>query len=80
MAEEKKPAKSFEENLDELEALVKELESGDLPLEKALDRFQKGIKLSEQCRQKLEEAEEKVEVLLKKGGTVQPAPFEPEDK
>jgi exodeoxyribonuclease VII small subunit len=74
---EQKPAESFESGLQELEAVVKQLESGDLPLEKALDLFQKGMQLSETCRKQLEEAETKVELLTRRGGTVQAEPFKP---
>lgn len=79
MAQEPEPSLSFEESLNELEAVVKELESGDLPLEEALQRFEKGVELSRACRRQLEEAERKVEILLKKNDTVEPAPFEPEN-
>ncbi len=78
--EEPKPAKSFEDGLNELEAVVKELESGELPLEQALDRFEKGMALSQACRKQLEEAEKKVEILLKKNDRVEPEPFDPEDR
>ena len=53
------------------------MESGDLPLEKSIELFEKGIRLSERCRKQLEEAETKVEILLKKGDKVQAEPFEP---
>ncbi len=78
MAEDNEAGKSFEESLNELEALVKELESGDLPLEKALEKFEQGVKLSEACRKKLEEAERKVEILIKRNDRVEAEPFEPE--
>ncbi len=78
MAEDKQLDKSFEESLNELEALVRELESGDLPLEKALEKFEQGVKLSEACRKKLEEAERKVEILIKKNDRVEAEPFEPD--
>jgi len=78
MAEENNPARSFEQGLEELEAVVKELESGDLPLEAALERFEQGIHFSERCRKLLEEAEQKVEILLKKNDGVEAEPFEPE--
>jgi exodeoxyribonuclease VII small subunit len=55
----------FEEAMARLEELVKELESGDLPLDKSLEVFEEGIKLSRWCIKKLEEAERKVEILLK---------------
>jgi exodeoxyribonuclease VII small subunit len=54
----------FEEALKNLEKSVEQLESGDLPLEKALEMFENGIKMSRVCSKKLEEAEQKVELLL----------------
>ena len=66
---------SFETGLDELEKVVKELESGDLPLDRSLDLFSRGIQLSETCRKQLEEAETRVEVLIRKDGDYQPEPF-----
>jgi len=72
-------APSFEEGLKELEAIVKELESGDLPLEKSLELFEKGVKLSEACRKQLQEAETKVEILLRKEGKIEAEPFELQD-
>ena len=66
---------SFETGLQQLEGIVKEMESGDLPLERALELFEKGMKLSEQCRKQLEEAETRVEVLIKRAGEVSPEPF-----
>jgi exodeoxyribonuclease VII small subunit len=73
------PLASFETSLDELEKVVKELEGGDLPLERALSLFEKGIGLSETCRKQLQEAETRVEILLKKNDKVQAEPF-PTDK
>ena len=70
---------SFEEGLQQLEQIVKDLEEADLPLEKSIDLFEKGVKLSETCRRQLQEAEAKVEVLLKKEGRVQAEPFTLED-
>jgi len=60
-------AKSFnlEKALAELEDLVDELESGDLPLEKAMKKFEEGIKLTRGCQAALKDAEQKVEILLK---------------
>ncbi len=59
----------------ELEAIVKEMEGGDLPLERALAIFERGMKLSESCRKQLAEAETRVEILTKRAGSVQPEPF-----
>ena len=78
MGEEQEPLQSFEEGLNELEAVVKLLESGDLPLEKALEHFERGIELSESCRKQLEAAESKIEILLKKNDKVEPEAFLPE--
>ena len=67
----------FEECLDRLEKIVDELEKGDVSLDRALELFDEGMKLSGSCRKELEEAEGKVEVLLKRNGKLQPEPFEP---
>ncbi len=66
---------SFEAGLNELEAVVKQLESGELPLDKSLELFEKGMQLSEMCRKQLEEAETRVELLTRRGGGVQAEPF-----
>ena len=65
----------LEKSLEELEALVARLESGDLPLEQALKEFEHGVKLSRQCQAALQEAEQKVEILLKKTATAEPSAF-----
>ena len=75
MPEGEKPATGFEAGLQQLELIVKELESGDLPLERALELFEKGTKLSETCRKQLEEAETRIEMLVRKGDKVQAEPF-----
>jgi exodeoxyribonuclease VII small subunit len=77
MSEPEQPVLSFEAGLTELESVVKQLESGDLPLEKALELFEKGVQLSESCRKQLEEAETRVEILTRRGNTVQAEPFKP---
>ena len=72
---------SFEKNLERLDGIVRELEDADLPLEKALQLYEEGMKLSEVCHKQLEEAEGKVEILTKKaGGKVVAEPFDPGDK
>ena len=58
-------AKTFEQSLDELEKIVKQLEDGDLPLEKSLELFENGVKLSRDCRERLANAERRIEVLMK---------------
>jgi exodeoxyribonuclease VII small subunit len=62
MAPKAKP--SFEKSIKDLEKIVKALESGDLPLEKALEKFEAGIKLSRFCSETLDEAEKRVTLLM----------------
>jgi exodeoxyribonuclease VII small subunit len=70
--------KSFEEALRELEGIVNRLEQGDLPLEEALTFFEDGVKLSRYCHTKLDEAQKRVEILLKdERGKMTAQPFEP---
>jgi exodeoxyribonuclease VII small subunit len=69
---------SFESCLEQLEKVVKELEAGDLQLERSLELFEKGMSLSDSCRKQLEEAETRIEILIKKDGKVQPEPLRPE--
>jgi exodeoxyribonuclease VII small subunit len=57
--------KTFEQSLKQLEQIVQELESGDLPLEKALKKFEEGIQLSKLCSRTLDETEQKISILLK---------------
>ncbi len=72
--------KDFELALKRLEEIVKTLESGDLPLASALELFEEGVTLSQFCHSKLDEAERKVEILIKKSdGSMERAPFEPEE-
>lgn len=63
-------AKNFnlEKSLANLEELVEELESGDLPLETAMKKFEEGIKLTRGCQTALKEAEQRVQILLKSAG------------
>lgn len=70
---------TFETGLQQLEAIVKEMEGGELPLERALELFEKGMKLSETCRKQLEDAETRVELLIKRAGEVKPESFEEKD-
>jgi len=72
--------KKFEAALARLEDIVKELETGDLPLEQSLKLFEEGIKLSRLCNKRLEDAERRVEILLKnKNGAVTAQPFEEQE-
>ena len=72
------PGPSFEVCLDELEKVVKELEAGDLPLERSLELFERGVNLSDACRKQLEEAETRVEMLIRKEGKIAAELFRPE--
>ena len=67
----------FEECLQRLERIVQELEKGEIPLEKSLTLFEEGMQLSSASRKELEQAEGKVEILLKKNGKLQSETFEP---
>ncbi len=78
MPEETPTPAQFETSLDELDKLVKELERGDLPLEKSIELFERGMKLSTECRKQLEAAETRVEVLMRRGGETVAVPFKPE--
>jgi exodeoxyribonuclease VII small subunit len=78
MPEETSPPISFEARLQELERIVKELEKGDLPLEQSLSLFETGMRLSADCKKQLEEAESRVEILMKKGAETVPVPFNPD--
>ena len=69
---------TFEASLDELEKVVKALEAGDLPLDRSLELFSRGMSLSDTCRKQLEEAETRVEALIRREGVYQPEPFRPE--
>jgi exodeoxyribonuclease VII small subunit len=75
---EAKPVESFETSLDHLDKVVKELEAGDLSLERSLELFERGMGLSETCRKQLEEAETRVEMLIRKEGKMTAEPFRPE--
>ena len=66
----------FEDCLQRLEQIVDELEKGNVPLEHALKLFEEGVQLSTSCRKELEEAEGKVEILLKQNGKLQPAIYD----
>lgn len=73
--------KKFENALERLEKIVKELESGDLPLEQSLKLFEEGIKLSRICNKRLEDAERRVDILLKdKNGNIKAEPFEEKEE
>ena len=71
-----KPELTFEKGIERLEKIVQELEHGELPLERSLELFEEGMKLSGNCRKQLEEAENKVELLVKRAGKIVAEPFE----
>ena len=71
---------NLEKALTDLEEIVEELESGDLPLEKAMKKFEEGIKLTRGCQTALKEAEQKVEILLKSAGGEDLEEFDVDDE
>jgi exodeoxyribonuclease VII small subunit len=73
-------ALDFEQALAELEGLVERLERGDLPLEEALKTFERGVELTRHCQSSLKAAQQKVEILLKRGNNAEMEPFRPEDE
>ncbi len=76
-----KQKQTFEKAMKQLEGIVRELETEDIPLEKALGRFEEGVRLSKFCGEKLDETEKKVTLLLKDtAGNVTEQPFEPTDE
>jgi exodeoxyribonuclease VII small subunit len=77
------PAKKpdFEHSLARLEEIVRKLESANLSLDEAMKLFEEGVQLSRDCQKYLEQAEGKVEILLKKaGGEMVAEPFDPESE
>ena len=77
MKNEQEQPKTFEASLEALERIVHELEQGDLPLEKSLELFEDGIRLSRQCQERLSQAERRIEVLLRDNqGRPVVSPFE----
>lgn len=75
MAKKQQQTPDFETALKELETLVERMETGETSLEESLKDFERGIELTRSCQTALTEAEQKVEILLKKDG--EPEPFEP---
>jgi len=71
--------KSFEEELNELEQIAKNLESGNLNLDEAIKEFEKGIKLSKKCTEKLEKAEKKINMLVEEDGSFREEIFPTEE-
>ena len=74
-------SQNFETSLEELERIVRELERGDLPLEKSLELFEQGVKLSRACQERLSEAERRIEILTRDSqGRATVGAFESEDE
>ena len=72
-------ARSFESSLEELERIVRELEQGELPLERSLELFEQGVKLSRECQDRLNQAERRIEILMRDSqGRSVTRPFEAE--
>jgi exodeoxyribonuclease VII small subunit len=70
---------TFEQSMKKLEQIVQKLESGDFPLEEAMQKFEEGINLSKLCSEKLDETEKKITLLLQdQKGNVSEKPFESE--
>ena len=69
----------FENSLKELETLVNKMEQGELSLEDSLSHFERGVQLSRTCQQALKDAEQKVEILMKKNSQEEIIPFDSED-
>jgi exodeoxyribonuclease VII small subunit len=68
--------RSFEASLEALERIVQQLEGGDLPLEKSLELFEQGIRLSRECQERLSQAERRIEILMRDNqGRPVAAPF-----
>lgn len=68
--------KTFELAMNQLEQIVQDLESGDMPLEKAIKKFEEGIELSRYCTEKLDESEKRITILMKDAaGNVSDMPF-----
>lgn len=65
MENSKEQGRTFETSLEALEQIVRQLEDGDLPLEKSLELFEQGIRLSRECQERLSQAERRIEILLR---------------
>jgi len=77
MKSQEAPQQNFESSLDALEKIVRELEQGDLPLEKSLELFEQGVRLSRECQERLNQAERRIEILLRDSeGRTAPRAFE----
>ena len=79
MATKNKSRFKFESALEELEALVEQMEQGELSLEDSLKHFERGVALTRACQQALKDAEQKVQILLEKDGQADAEPFSSDD-
>lgn len=77
--QEDREALSFEEAMERLERVVERLESGETSLEESIRLFEEGMRLARLCGQRLERAEQQVEILLKENGDWVKRPFRPEE-
>jgi exodeoxyribonuclease VII small subunit len=75
----KKDEFNFEVALNDLSILIDQMEQGQLPLDKALENFERGIALVRQCQEALKNAEQKVQILMEKAGQPALAPYDTED-
>ena len=70
--------KTFESSLEELERIVRQLEQGELTLEKSLELFEQGVSLSRECQERLNQAERRIEILMRDNqGRAAVRPFDP---
>jgi len=73
--------KTFEASLEELERIVRQLEQGELTLEKSLELFEQGVTLSRECQERLNQAERRIEILMRDNqGRATVRPFDPENE
>lgn len=75
----KKPTADFETSLKRLETLVTQMEQGDMPIEDALKAFEEGIGLTRECQSILDQAEQKVQVLVDNRGIIEAKPLDTQD-
>jgi exodeoxyribonuclease VII small subunit len=71
---------NFEDTLSELEAIVQQLEVGDLSLEESLKAFERGVSLTKTCQDSLNKAEQKIQTLIEKQGNIELKPFTESDE
>lgn len=79
MANKTAKIKDFETSLNELETIVNKMESGDLALEESLKTFESGIKLANSCQTALDQATQKINILIEENGLQKTVPFDSDD-